>query len=190
MNPSYALGQRLEGIQRVEALYEQSLVTERRVWGQMDELAAKHEARHIEAARQVAQAHQLAAEHIIAASLQVARVRELAEDRFRSEREELTARFQSDLVSLRQQLATATAQLAGAQGELAWLNSSRGVRAVKLARAARATLAQRGPLALAQRMGGWLLGKRGYYLRDIPAAGATPGKSDRGTGGTGVGLRA
>jgi hypothetical protein len=169
----YALRQRLKGIQRVEALCEHSLVTERRVRVQVDELAAKHEVRHIEAARQVAQAHQLAAEHIIEASLQVARVRELAEDRFRSEREELTARFHSDLVSLRQQLATTTAQLAASQGELAWLNSSRGVRAVKLARAARATLTQRGPRALAQRVGSWLLGKRGYHLRDIPAAGAT-----------------
>ncbi len=169
-----ALGQRLESIQRVEALWERVLVTERQARAQADELAAKQEARRIEAARQVAQAHQLAATHIVRASLQVAQVRELAEDRFRGEREELTARFQSDLISLRQQLATATTQLAAAQSELAWLNASRGVRAVKLARASRAVLTQKGPLALAQRVGSWLLGKRGYHLRDIPAASAAP----------------
>lgn len=169
----YALGQRVEGIQRAEALWEQILVTERQARVQAAELAAKHEAHRMEAARQVAQAHQLAADHIIEASLQVARVRKLAEDRFRSEREELTARFQTDLDSLREQLTTATAQLAAAHGELAWLNSSRGVRAVKLARASRALLSQRGPLALARRVGGWLLGKRGYHLSDSLAVGAT-----------------
>ncbi|MGO8949658.1 MAG: class I SAM-dependent methyltransferase [Ktedonobacterales bacterium] len=59
-------------------------------------------------------------------------------------------------------------QLSEAKWQLSSLESSRGVRLVKLARAARAVLRYKGPIALAKQVTFWSLGKRAYYLSDIP----------------------
>ncbi len=69
-----------------------------------------------------------------------------------------------------QELQETQRHLNNALWQLAWLNQSRGVRMVKLARASRALLRQRGPLWLAQRMALWTLGRRGYYRLDSAAA--------------------
>ena len=61
-------------------------------------------------------------------------------------------------------------QLNNALWQLEWLNHSRGVRMVKLARASRALLTQRGPLWLSKRAALWLMGKRGYYRLDSAVA--------------------
>jgi O-antigen biosynthesis protein len=73
-----------------------------------------------------------------------------------------------------QQLAETQRRLDNALWQLAWLNQSRGVRMVKLARASRALLRQRGPLWLGRRIALWTLGKRGYYRLDSAAALPTP----------------
>ncbi len=69
-----------------------------------------------------------------------------------------------------QQLGETQRRLDNALWQLAWLNQSRGVRMVKLARASRALLRQRGPLWLGRRVALWTLGKRGYYRLDSAAA--------------------
>ncbi|HEY7974897.1 MAG TPA: class I SAM-dependent methyltransferase, partial [Ktedonobacterales bacterium] len=61
-------------------------------------------------------------------------------------------------------------RLDNALWQLAWLDQSRGVRIVKLARASRALLRQRGAGWLARRMLLWTMGKRGYYRLDSAAA--------------------
>lgn len=60
-------------------------------------------------------------------------------------------------------------QLSETQWQLSSLESSRGVRLVKLARAARTLLRYKGPIGLAKQVTLWGLGKRAYYLSDIPA---------------------
>ena len=55
----------------------------------------------------------------------------------------------------------------GLEWELSHLNSSRGVRVIKLARASRAVLKYKGPFALARHTIQWLFGKRGYHLQDL-----------------------
>ena len=60
-------------------------------------------------------------------------------------------------------------QLSAALWQLKTLESSRGVRLIKLARAARSVLQHKGPVALAKHATLWSLGKRGYGLRDIPS---------------------
>lgn len=61
-------------------------------------------------------------------------------------------------------------RLENALWQLDWLNRSRGVRMVKLARASRALLRQRGLGQLAKRVALWTVGKRGYYRLDSAAA--------------------
>lgn len=63
------------------------------------------------------------------------------------------------------QIAETQRRLDEAQWQLDWLDQSRGVRLVKLARASRAALRERGPLWLARRIVLWTLGQRGYHER-------------------------
>ncbi|HZC05846.1 MAG TPA: class I SAM-dependent methyltransferase [Ktedonobacterales bacterium] len=68
------------------------------------------------------------------------------------------------------ELAETQRRLDNALWQLDWLNRSRGVRMVKLARASRALLRQRGAGQLAKRAALWAVGKRGYYRLDSAAA--------------------
>lgn len=81
-----------------------------------------------------------------------------------------------------QQQSDLQQRLDNALWQLAWLDASRGVRMVKLARAARRLWAQRGPFWLAQRALLWSLGKRGYYRQDSAAALPTPKSARIATG--------
>jgi hypothetical protein len=56
------------------------------------------------------------------------------------------------------------------QNEASQSEPSRFRKTMILARAAFVVLYRRGPRALARRTGDWLMGKRGYYLRDISSA--------------------
>jgi len=69
--------------------------------------------------------------------------------------------------SLQAQLAGMSRQLEGANWQLSWFESSRGVRVVKLARASREVLRVKGPRSLAKHIALWLGGRRGYSLADI-----------------------
>ena len=64
-------------------------------------------------------------------------------------------------------LADMGRRLQSAESQLAVLETSRGVRLVKLARTSRAILNAQGPLGTSKRIALWLMGKRGYHLRDI-----------------------
>ncbi len=50
---------------------------------------------------------------------------------------------------------------------LSWVESSRGVRLIKLARASREVLRRKGMRALARQVARWMVGKRGYFLSDL-----------------------
>ena len=76
-------------------------------------------------------------------------------------------RFEATIDSLENRLNQA-------QWQLNWFESSRGVRLVKLARASRAVLTNKGPLALAKQATLWTVGKRGYHLSDISGAQYVP----------------
>jgi len=78
------------------------------------------------------------------------------------------SRSQEERDALQQQVRAARAAYAADLWQLKWLESSRGVRLVKLARASRAVLKHKGLLALGKHGVRWLSGKRGYYLKDIP----------------------
>lgn len=75
--------------------------------------------------------------------------------------------FESALEASEWRITETQTRLNNALWQLKWLESSRGVRMVKLARASRALLRKRGPLALSKRVFLWSIGKRGYYLRDL-----------------------
>jgi len=112
-----------------------------------------------------------------AARLEAAREREASAIHIRNldamlQREQRQAAV--TIESQEQQLAETQRRLDNALWQLAWLNQSRGVRMVKLARASRALLRQRGPLWLSRRVALWTLGKRGYYRLDSAAALPTP----------------
>ncbi|HEX2349760.1 MAG TPA: glycosyltransferase [Ktedonobacterales bacterium] len=72
------------------------------------------------------------------------------------------------------ELSETTRRLDNALWQMEWLGKSRGVRMVKLARASRAVLRQRGPVWLARRVALWTLGQRGYYRLDSAAAQPAP----------------
>ena len=72
------------------------------------------------------------------------------------------------------ELTETTRRLDNALWQMEWLGKSRGVRMVKLARASRAVLRQRGPVWLARRVALWTLGQRGYYRLDSAAAQPAP----------------
>ena len=74
----------------------------------------------------------------------------------------------------RRELSETQRRLDNALWQMSWLDHSRGVRMVKLARASRALLRQRGPLWLAKRAALWTLGRRGYYRLDSAAAQPAP----------------
>lgn len=74
----------------------------------------------------------------------------------------------------RREMTETQRRLDNALWQMSWLDHSRGVRMVKLARASRALLRQRGPLWLAQRVALWTLGRRGYYRLDSAAAQPAP----------------
>ena len=110
---------------------------------------------------------------------------------WQSEREALIGRYEEQARAQRKRLADEVAAITGqeeaeqrelatsliaeqgrlnaAMWQLSQLESSRGVRLVKLARASRAVLQYHGPLALGKRITLWTFGRRGYSLRDIPA---------------------
>lgn len=73
----------------------------------------------------------------------------------------------AELTAAQRQVQALESLLGSAQSQLSWLESSRGVHAVKLARAARAVLKHKGPLSLSKHVALWMVGKRGYHLRDI-----------------------
>ena len=86
-----------------------------------------------------------------------------------SERRKVAA--QEDMLrGAEQRNAETQRRLDSALWQLNWLEQSRGVRAVKLARASRNLLRQRGAMTLAKRGALWLMGKRGYYRLDSAVA--------------------
>jgi hypothetical protein len=82
--------------------------------------------------------------------------------------------YQEATQASQRQIADLDDRLAVAQWQVSWLESSRGVRAVKLARAARTVFEHKGAWACALRVSQWLMGRRGYSLRDIRTTPSTP----------------
>jgi len=78
---------------------------------------------------------------------------------------------------LESQLAALEAVYADINRQLYGLESSRGVKTIKLARAARTVLRRKGPAKLAKHMALYAMGKRGYGLRDIQGS-ASPSPRD------------
>ncbi|MGH2485149.1 MAG: glycosyltransferase, partial [Ktedonobacterales bacterium] len=84
-----------------------------------------------------------------------------------TERRALIADYESRLERARAHAGDSDREAGNLRGQLNVLESSRGVRAVKLARASRAVLKYKGPRGLAKQAALWTIGKRGYNLRDI-----------------------
>ncbi|MGH2486075.1 MAG: hypothetical protein ACRDHE_08700, partial [Ktedonobacterales bacterium] len=74
---------------------------------------------------------------------------------------------QAELRSTQANLNVVSAESTVLTKQLAALERSRAVRLVKLAHAAREVLREKGPLALAKQIAQWLVGQRGYHLRDV-----------------------
>lgn len=88
-------------------------------------------------------------------------------DQEAADRRALIADYESRLDRAREHASEADREAGLLRGQLNALESSRGVRVVKLARASRAVLKYKGPRGLAKQAALWTVGKRGYNLRDI-----------------------
>jgi O-antigen biosynthesis protein len=84
---------------------------------------------------------------------------------WQSERKELLLHFEQLAHAVTEQNAAQQVQLNAALWELSRLESSRGVRLIKLARASRAVLQDQGPFVLTKRVALWISGRRGQSLR-------------------------
>jgi glycosyltransferase involved in cell wall biosynthesis len=93
-----------------------------------------------------------------------------AQEQIEIEQEEELRRSELTIADARRQIRALTSRLSEVQWQLKWLESSRGVRAVKLIRAARNMLQQNGPAAFVKHIRQWTLGRRGYNLSEIPFA--------------------
>ncbi len=85
----------------------------------------------------------------------------------KSERTILSRQHVAELSLVHNQVASLEARLGQALWQLNWFESSKGVRAIKLTRAAKTLLIRKGPFSLSKHAILWLFGRRGYNLRDI-----------------------
>jgi len=173
------LGSRIEVRQEANSLREQLANAERR--SEERAAAQQHETEQLRA-EQAKQNERDLDEQIkkherLFAEQTKQQVREFAEQQVREfaeqakqndlQRSALTREYEAKLSVMRSRIAESGASLSSALWQLKWLESSRGVRLVKLARASRAVLKHKGPLSLAKHVMLWTFGKRGYHLRDI-----------------------
>ena len=163
------LGQRVEAIQAASGLQSETT----RLSQESERLQGEMEALRQEAAelRDDAQILRLAS---VRREVELSRSRQLMRNTYTDLSKDLLATrrdYESRVTDLSWRLNSAESQLAA-------LETSRGVRMVKLARAARAVLNAHGPLGMSKRVGLWLIGRRGYHLRDINLVNGTISLAD------------
>lgn len=147
------LGRRIESLQDLRVLEQQLADNQQAHAQQLEALNVEHtrlreeeSAAHVK--REEALQRTLAAQHA-------------------QQRTVLAREYETALAASRARLEQSEANRNAILWQLKWLEASKFVRAVKLARAARAVLARKGPFALTKRVFLWLIGRRGYHLRDI-----------------------
>ncbi|HKV82915.1 MAG TPA: glycosyltransferase [Ktedonobacterales bacterium] len=162
----FQLGRRIETRQRELALATNVDYLQRKA----EENTRAFEQRDAESARVVAQYEARVAE----AQAERESLRTQLNQAAEAERRTLVNGYEATLRQARQLAGAAANDAEYLRQQLAILDSSRGVRAVKLARASRAVLKHKGPAALAKHVALWTVGKRGYYLRDIMPVPSAP----------------
>lgn len=159
------LGSRIESRQQVHALHQELEDNKRAYEEQIDALRLASETEHKKALSSL-------------------------ETRYSQQRSALVREYEATLAGVRAKQAEAEATTGHLLWQLKWLESSKVVRVVKLARASRTVLRRKGPFALAKRSTLWLVGKRGYYLRDIEGPKATRASARRPAPAVSAGLPA